>query len=71
MTMSQEAASTVAEKVVTAAPPAVVASLSFAGFTLPDLVQLVTLLWLLLLIVDKLWTLYLRWNKGRVDDEPV
>jgi len=52
-------------------PPAAVAGMNVAGITLPELVQLVTLLWLVILIVDKVWSLVQRWKKGQVEDGPV
>jgi hypothetical protein len=70
MNISHEAISSVGSKAVTVAPPAVVAGLNFAGITLPELVQMVTLAWLLILIVDKVWSLVLRWKKGKAEDEP-
>lgn len=71
MNISDETVSTVAAKAATkAAPPAVVAGLNFAGITLPELVQLVSLVWLLILIVEKLTVLILKWKKGKATDEP-
>jgi len=70
MNIFGETISTATGKAVTAAPPVVVTGLNLAGITLPELVQLVTLIWLLLLIVDKLWSFYREWKKVKVEDEP-
>jgi hypothetical protein len=64
MNLTQETVASVAAKATTkAAPPAVVAGLNWYGITLPELVQLVTLIWLLILIVDKVWSLYRNGRK--------
>lgn len=71
MIITQETVTSVAAKAATkAAPPAVVAGLNWYGITLPELVQLVTLVWLLVLIVDKVWSLYREWKKVMAEDEP-
>lgn len=70
MNISHEAISSVGAKAAAVTPPAVVAGLNFAGITLPEMVQLLSILWLLIIIIDKVWLLVQRWKKGQVEDEP-
>jgi hypothetical protein len=69
MKIFETATSAAAKVTVKEIPPAAMAGLNFAGITLPELVQLVSLVWLLILIVDKLWTRYRWWKKGGSTDE--
>lgn len=71
MTISHEAISSVGAKVVPVTPPAVVVGLNVAGITLPDMVQMLSIAWFALLIIDKVWLLVLRWKKGKATDESV
>jgi hypothetical protein len=52
-------------------PPAAVAGMNVAGISLPEIVQLMTIAWLAILIIDKIWSRIERWKKGKADDESV
>lgn len=59
--MHKEVTSQVVDMTVKAAPPSLVAGLSFYGYTLPDLVSIGTLVYL---AVNTSYILF-KWYKGR------
>lgn len=54
-----------ASGVVKAAPPVAVSGAMYMGFSVPELIQWLTLLWLVYQFVDAVWTGYPKW-RGRV-----
>lgn len=49
--------------------PGTVVGVESLGYSLPDIVQLITLVWLGVIIVDKLWDMYRKWRKDRYGDK--
>lgn len=58
-----ESISTMAAK---AAPPVVVASAQFVGITVPEAIQDLTLLYVALMVIHKLWHMWKEWRTGKV-----
>jgi hypothetical protein len=50
------------------APPVAISSLSFFGVSLPELVQLVTFIYVLVMIVDKIYVIALRHYDKKKED---
>lgn len=54
-------------EVVKATPLGTVAGFTFFGYSVPEVIQLLTLGYAVLLIVHKVWVMYRMWKEG---DEP-
>ena len=67
--MTQESIETGVAMVAKAAPPVAVVSASAAGITLPELVQLATLVYVFLMIVHKCWHMWKEWKTGKLEPE--
>lgn len=67
--MSQESIETGVAMAAKAAPPVAVASASAYGITLPELVQLATLIYVGLMIVHKCWHMWKEWKTGKPEPE--
>lgn len=67
------AAASVAEPVTAiatkVAPPVAVVSAHAAGITLPEAVQILTGIYVGLMIVHKLWHMWVEWKTGKVQPE--
>jgi hypothetical protein len=66
--MISDHSESVTELVTKAAPPIAISGLSFFGVGLPELVQLVTLVYVLVMIVDKIYSIVLRHYDKRKED---
>lgn len=55
---------TITELVTKAGPPLTVTSLNLFGVALPDIVQIVTIVYLIVLVAEKLYTIYKK-HKGK------
>jgi len=53
---------TFTEEAAKVAPPAVVTGLNIFGVALPDIIQILTLVYLFIVIADKGWSLYKRFK---------
>ncbi|MBM5575846.1 hypothetical protein [Deefgea sp. CFH1-16] len=62
ITDSAVTAAASASGLVKAAPPVAVSGAFWAGVSVPELIQYLTLLWLLYQITDSLWTGYPKWR---------
>lgn len=51
------------------APPVAVASVEFAGVTLPELVHIATLTYVVLMIIHKCWHMWKEWKTGKQEAE--
>jgi len=67
--MTQETIETGAAMAVKMAPPVAVVTAAKAGITLPELVQLATLVYVLLMIVHKCWHMWKEWKTGKVEPD--
>lgn len=54
-------------EVVKATPLGTVAGFTFFGYSVPEIIQLLTLGYAVLIIIDKAWVMYRRWKEK---DEP-
>ncbi len=52
-----------------AGPPVAVSGLSFIGVSLPDLVQIITLIYVALMIVDKTISIVRNYREAKKQDE--
>lgn len=69
--MFQNPSETVTDMVTKAGPALAVSGLTFFGISLPDLVQLLTGIYVLLMACDKAYMIYLRYKKDKQGvDEP-
>ncbi len=66
MNATDETGSFMATKV--APPIAVTATNLFSGMTVPDIVNYLTLLYLLLMISNKAWHMFKEWKTGKDPD---
>jgi hypothetical protein len=58
-------ADTATELLTKAGPPVTVSSLTFFGVALPDIVQIATAVYVVLLGIDKLYLMFLRYREDR------
>lgn len=61
-----ESASAMAAK---AAPPVAVVGAHAAGITVPEAIQIATLVYVVLMIVHKVWHMWKEWRTGKVMPE--
>lgn len=66
LTSVTESVSAMAAK---AAPPVVVVGAHAAGITVPEAIQIATLVYVILMIVHKCWHMWKEWRTGRVTPE--
>lgn len=52
-----------------AMPPAVVVGAHAAGITVPEAIQIATLIYVILMIVHKCWHMWKEWRTGKVMPE--
>lgn len=68
MNITQQTAETGGAMVAKAAPPLAVVGANIAGWSVPEWVQLLTLIYVILMVAHKLWTMgveaYKFWVKG-------
>lgn len=56
---------TVSDVITKAGPPVAVSGLTLFGFTLPDLVQIATGIYVTLMAIDKMYIMFLRYREQR------
>lgn len=56
---------TVSDVITKAGPPVAVSGLTLFGFSLPDLVQIATGIYVTLLALDKIYIMFLRYREDR------
>jgi hypothetical protein len=56
---------TVSDVITKAGPPVAVSGLTLFGFTLPDLVQIATGIYVTLMALDKMYIMFLRYREER------
>jgi len=59
----------ITEDIAKASPVATVTGMSIYGVALPDIVHILTILYIGILIIDKGWALYKRWKRAHGDKE--
>jgi hypothetical protein len=63
--MTTQHTESISELLTKAAPPVTVTSLNLYGVTLPDIVQIVTLVYLVVLVADKLYAMYQKYKEDK------
>ena len=63
--MIQDHSESIGGLITKAAPPVAVSGLTFMGVSLPELVQLVTLVYVCLMVIEKIYTLTAKYIKHK------